>query len=181
MWVRVPPGLFLKEKTMKRLLSIVLLALSVLILAPKCESSEDLHKINTAGWQDSVFISPDGNELYFAYLPFAREIFWIYISEEKQWTVDHGPFRPGHKNQMSFDTYVSTKQPDGTWGTPVNLNINADHSLYSAKLSHDGTKLYYVIRNYKNNIGNPDIDDIYVSNKLANGKWRAPFSITCAF
>lgn len=134
---------------------------------------EYVDKINTPGWQDSVYISGDGQELYLAYLPFVQKDFMdLYFGRvsEKQ-IKERGPFRPGSHGKMNFETYKAVRKKNGSWGTPVNLNINSTYSLYSAKLSHDGTELYYAIRDYKGNYG---ADDIYVSNKLSDGNWSKP-------
>lgn len=134
---------------------------------------EDITKINTVGWQDSVFISPDGNELYFAYMPYAQKIFMsIYFGEISEEEVQRrGPIRPGNHGNMNFDTYKAVRNEDGTWGTPINLNINSNYSLYSAKLSYDGNELYYAMRDYDGGYG---ADDIYVSKKLLDGTWSPP-------
>ncbi len=132
-----------------------------------------MDKINTPGWQDSVFISHDGNELYFAYLPYVQEdfmdIFFGKISEKDVKT--RGPIRPGSHGTMNFETYKAERKEDGTWGKPINLNINSSYSLYSAKLSHSGSELYFAIRDYKGTYG---ADDIYVSKKLLDGNWSSP-------
>lgn len=127
-------------------------------------------KINTPGWQDSVYISPDGRELYFAYLPYVQKDFLdLYFGRISEKDVkERGPFRPGSHGKMNFETYKTVRKSGGSWGRPINLNINSTYSLYSVKLSHDGKELYYAIRDYKGNYGG---DDIYVSRKLADGKW----------
>lgn len=137
------------------------------------EKNEYINKINSPGWQDSVYISPDGQELYFAYLPFVQKDFMdLYFKKISEKDVkERGPFRPGSHGKMNFETYLAVRKQDGTWSTPVNLNINSTYSLYSAKLSHDGKELYYAIRDFKGNYG---ADDIYVSRKLPDGSWTAP-------
>ena len=90
-----------------------------------------------------------------------------------------GPIRPGSHGTMNFETYKVVRNKDGPWGKPVNININSTYSLYSAKLSFDGTELYYALRDYPGNYGG---DDIYVSKKLPDGNWSplkiwAPISI----
>ena len=131
------------------------------------------NKINTPGWQDSVFISPDGKELFFAYMPYVQndfmDILFGRISEKD--VKSRGPIRPGSRGTMIFETYKVIRNKDGTWGNPMRLNINSNYSLYSAKLSHDGTELYYAIRDYHKNYG---ADDIYVSKKLPDGNWGPP-------
>lgn len=137
------------------------------------QTDEDITKINTIGWQDSAYISPDGNELYFAYMPYTQKTFTnIYLKRISETDVKRrGPIRPGNHGNMNFDTYKAVKKEDGTWGTPINLNINSDYNLYSAKLSYDETELYYAIRNYDKNYG---ADDIYFSKKLPDNTWSEP-------
>jgi hypothetical protein len=138
-------------------------------------TSEYINKINTPGWQDSVSISADGKELYFAYMRYLQkdvvDLHFKRISEKD--VKQKGPIRPGsHQGKLKFETYKAVRQKDGTWGRPINLNINSsDYSLYAAKPSYDGTELYYSIREYDRNYGG---DDIYVSKKLPDGKWGAP-------
>ena len=131
------------------------------------------NRINTDGWQDSAFISPDGRELYFSYLPFAQNDFMnIYLGKIKPEDVTRrGPDRPGNHGPMLFETYVSLRNTNGTWGPPRNLNINSNYNLYSAKLSLDGKELYYSIRDYAKNYGG---DDIYFSRRQSDGTWSPP-------
>lgn len=82
----------MNKKTLIGILAIVAVTVLVLIsqeTQPDYEFpqiDEDIAKINTVGWQDFVFISPDGNELYFAYMPYAQNIvmdkYFGKISEE---------------------------------------------------------------------------------------------------
>lgn len=170
----------MKKKSMIIIFVVIILIIFVALISQENPSNygppqieEDFTKINTVGWQDSVFISPDGNELYFAYMPYAQKVFMdIYFGRISEKDVKRrGPIRPGNHGNMNFDTYKAVKNTDGTWGTPINLNINSDYSLYSAKLSYDGNELYYAIRDYDKNYG---ADDIYVSKKLPDGTWSPP-------
>jgi Tol biopolymer transport system component len=140
---------------------------------PPTYSSPFIFKINTPGWQDSAFISPDGQELYFAYMPYAQndfmDILFGRISEQE--IKIKGPIRPGSHGTLNFETYKVIRNKDGSWGKPINLNINSTYSLYSAKLSLDGKELYYTIRDYSKNYGG---DDIYFSKKLPDGNWSPP-------
>lgn len=134
------------------------------------------NKINTPGWQDSSFISPDGQELYFAYSPYAQKVFLdiIYGKISEKDVKIKGPNRQGMHSTMILETYKVVRNKDGTWGKPVNLNINSTFSLSGAKLSFDGTELYYSIRDYPENYG---VTDIYVSKKLADGSWGPPLNL----
>lgn len=135
--------------------------------------NEYVNKINTPGWQDSVYISPDGKEIYFAYMPYVQKDFLdLYFGRISEKDVkQRGPIRPDCHGTMNFETYKAVRNEDGTWGRVINLNINSTYSLYSAKLSHDGKELYYAIRDYEGNYGG---DDIYVSKKLSDGSWSKP-------
>ena len=139
----------------------------------KPSEGEYVNKINTNGWQDSAFISPDGQELFFSYLRYAQNDFMdIYQGKISERDVKiKGPIRPGSHGTMNFETYKAVRNKDGTWGKPINLNINSPYHLYSAKLSFDGNELYYALRDYPKNYGE---DDIYVSKKLPDGNWGPP-------
>jgi ribosomal protein L24E len=132
-----------------------------------------LDKINTPGWQDSAFITPDGRDLYFAYMPYAQndflDVFFKRVRPEE--VAERGPVRPGGHGMLNFETYVAKRRADGSWERPVNLNINSTYSLYSAKTSFDGKELYYAIRDFERNYG---ADDIYVSRRLPDGSWSPP-------
>jgi outer membrane protein OmpA-like peptidoglycan-associated protein/Tol biopolymer transport system component len=71
-------------------------------------------KINTSGDEMSVFIHPDDQTLYF--------------------TSD------GHPGMGGLDIFLSRRQPDGTWGEPVNLGypINTGADENSLLVSPDG-------------------------------------------
>jgi hypothetical protein len=142
--------------------------------APEPSVDDRINKINTEGWVDSAFISPDGRELYFAYMPYCEMDFMdiIFGRKTEAEITEKGPIRPGEQSTMQFETYVAMKKADGTWGQPQRLNINSpDYSLYAAKLSLDGTELYYAIRDWNKNYGN---DDIYVSRRLGDTTWSPP-------
>jgi Tol biopolymer transport system component len=133
-------------------------------------------RINTPGWQDSGFISPDGTELYFAYSPYAQKDF-LDIARGKISEKDvesRGPIREGSHGPLILETYKSVRKADGMWGRPTGININTNYSLASAKLSFDGSELFYSIRDYPENIGPADI---YVSKKLEDGNWGPPVNL----
>ena len=140
---------------------------------PKPSEDEQANRINTLGWQDSVFISPDGQELYFAYLPYVQKDFMnLYFGKISEKDIkSRGPIRTGSHGKMNFETYKVVRNRDGSWSRPVNLNINSTYSLYSAKLSFDGKELYYALRD---NPGGYGADDIYVSKRLPDWNWSPP-------
>jgi hypothetical protein len=71
--------------------------------------------VNTAGAEDSPFIMPDGNTLYFFFTPDVR------IPAEKQ-LLDG-----------ATGIYMSVKDTDGTWGEPERVVLNDDISLDGAE------------------------------------------------
>lgn len=76
-------------------------------------------KINTEGDDQSPFIHPDGQTLYF--------------------------MSNGHPGMGGFDLFYSRKQPDGTWGDPINLGypINTEADESTLVISFDGKTAYY--------------------------------------
>jgi len=75
--------------------------------------------INTKGDDQSPFIHPDGQTLYF--------------------------MSNGHPGMGGFDLYYSRKQSDGTWGKPVNLGypINTEAEESTLVISLDGKTAYF--------------------------------------
>ena len=76
-------------------------------------------KINTKGRDQSPFIHPDGQTLYF--------------------------MSDGHPGMGGLDLFYSRKQPDGSWGEPVNLGypINTEAEESTMVVSLDGKTAYY--------------------------------------
>lgn len=75
--------------------------------------------INTPEDDQSPFIHPDGQTLYF--------------------------MSKGHPGMGGFDLYLSRRQPDGTWGKPQNLGypINTDANEGAFIVSLDGRTAYF--------------------------------------
>jgi outer membrane protein OmpA-like peptidoglycan-associated protein/tetratricopeptide (TPR) repeat protein len=75
--------------------------------------------INTATKEQSPFIHPDGQTLYF--------------------------MSNGHPGMGGYDLYYSRKQADGSWGTPQNLGypINTKNNEGALIVSLDGKTAYY--------------------------------------
>lgn len=71
-------------------------------------------KINTSFEEESVMIHPDGNTLYFS--------------------------SNGHPGMGGLDVYMSRRQPDGSWGTPINLGypINTYANENSLQVTANG-------------------------------------------
>lgn len=134
----------------------------------------DPNKINTNGWEDSPYVTPDGQKMYFMYTP--TNFFPMFLNEGLP--VIAGPERTGHHTNANpwedADIYVSTKNPDGSWGAPVNLNINAGDGECCMMTTDNDTVMYLQKRNA---VGSPDKGDIYLSRKDANGQWSAPENV----
>ncbi len=77
------------------------------------------NKINTAGREESVFIHPDNQTLYFS--------------------------SDGHTGMGGMDIYVSRRDTSGEWGEPVNLGypINTSNDENSLIVSPDGKKAFF--------------------------------------
>ncbi|MDA9262141.1 OmpA family protein [bacterium] len=77
------------------------------------------NKINTPGTEESVFIHPDGQTLYFG--------------------------SNGHPGMGGMDLYLSRMQADGEWGTPENLGypINTYDNENSIIVAPDGSLAYF--------------------------------------
>ncbi len=75
--------------------------------------------INTPGNEESVFVHPDNQTLYFS--------------------------SDGHEGLGGLDIYISRRLEDGRWGVPVNLGypINTCENENSLVVSADGKKAYF--------------------------------------
>lgn len=137
-------------------------------------ADENPYKINTYGWEDSPFVTPDDQKLYFMYTP--SNFFPIFMNKGAPIVV--GPDRPGHHTNGNpwddSDIYVSTKNPDGSWGVPVNLNINTSSGECCMMTTNDDTVMYLQKTNL---VGPGDKGDVFVSRKGVDGRWSKPESI----
>lgn len=118
-------------------------------------------KVNTPGQEESVFIHPDNQTLYFS--------------------------SDGHPGMGGLDIYMSKKQTDGSWGEAINLGypINTFKDENSLLVDPSG-KLAYFASNREGGFGNLDIyqfdmpEDIrpekltYVKGKVYNAKTKEP-------
>ena len=88
--------------------------------------------INTEGREESVFIHPDNQTLYFS--------------------------SDGHPGLGGLDIFYSRRQADGNWGTPINLGypINTSSDENSIVVSADG-KLAYFASNRDSGFGGLDL------------------------
>jgi hypothetical protein len=70
------------------------------------------------------------------------------------------------RSEAFYDAILlSTKNPDGTWGNPVNMNeiFQVDKDLYPTSISKDNKTLYLY--------SSADYDGIIYSSTFENGKW----------
>lgn len=127
--------------------------------------------VNTIGYEDSPFLSPDGQRLYFMYAPWST---WpvLFGGEPRR----QGPDRPGHHTNPDnnafedSDLYVSVRNADGTWGTPSNLAINDDRADCCA-MTWDGRVFYYQRTQWASSA----LTDIYTAAQGPDGRWtRTP-------
>lgn len=88
--------------------------------------------INTNGVEESVFIHPDNQTLYFS--------------------------SDGHRGMGGLDIFLSRRQEDGSWGKPVNLGypINTASDENSLVVSADGMRAYFA-SDRKGGYGNLDL------------------------
>ncbi len=102
--------------------------------------------INTKFWESHASISKDGKVLYFT-------------SNRKDGLGD-------------MDIYASKRQPDGSWGSPVNLGapVNTPLNEDTPFITENDSLLYYSSQGNENMGGY----DIFVSKLDASGKWSKP-------
>lgn len=102
--------------------------------------------VNSTGWEDSASIAPDGNTLYFAYIPCdfhglaAKE----RMNLEKFGRYRRGPGR-GTNPEFAFDVFQSRRQ-GGAFGAPEKHRVSVDTTpIYSSEsgLSESEGAVYY--------------------------------------
>jgi Tol biopolymer transport system component len=105
--------------------------------------------ISTKYWESHASFSKDGQTLYFT-------------SNRKGTTG-------------GLDIYLSKKQPDGSWGVPVNLgtSVNTPYNEESPYISEDGQTLYFSSYGHYNMGGY----DVFYSKKNRDGTWAEPVNI----
>lgn len=103
-------------------------------------------QINTDQWESQPCLSPDKRDLYFA----------------SRRTGGYG----------GSDIYVSHFQPNGSWSRPENLGpeINTAGDEFSPFIHADNQTLYFT----SNGLQGYGDQDIFVTKKTDNGKWRKP-------
>lgn len=132
------------------------------------QDRDEWKKINTSGWSDSVFVSRDGQRLYFMY---ARYNYMPVFSGGQPELL--GPMRPDHNvndtNPFNdSDLYVSYRLPEGDgWSTPVNMvDVNNDEAqCCMIEVDTNPRKLYYQSNSYTT--GN----DLFYRVQQPDGTW----------
>lgn len=126
--------------------------------------------INTGSWESQPSYSTDGRTLYFvrgkrsAQGIREQDIFFSYLSKDGKWSAPekvpgkiNTPFEEesvmihpdgntlyfssnGHPGMGGLDIYMSRRQPDGSWGTPINLGypINTFEDENSLQVTANG-------------------------------------------
>jgi len=121
--------------------------------------------VNTAGWEDSSYISPDGTTLYFGYTQYD----YSDLSAATPMIVADGPSRPGETGPQ-FNIFEATIQ-GGAWQVAASSLNSTEATISEAAESVDETQtlLAYVV--YDSTAQYPG--DIYLSHKT-NGAWGTP-------
>ena len=163
--------------------TVALLALMIIVVFPSCggqnankptawwKKGNNPKKINTAGWEDSPYMTPDGKKLYFMYTPY--NFFPVFLGGQPQKV---GPSRPGHKNSyngnpyLDADTYVCARRADGTWSAPKNCSFNTHYGDACGMPNHSG-KTFYSLTQTK---PQPVEPNLHVVEKNRDGSWGIP-------
>jgi outer membrane protein OmpA-like peptidoglycan-associated protein len=116
-------------------------------------------KLDSNGFRNATFIAGNIND--------EPSKGAITISADGEWLIFAGNFGRG-KSYGSFDLYISYYTPEG-WSEPQNLgpNINTEFWESSPSISPDKRYLYFSSNRY----GGVGGKDLYVSERLANGKF----------
>jgi outer membrane protein OmpA-like peptidoglycan-associated protein/tetratricopeptide (TPR) repeat protein len=101
-------------------------------------------RINTPGNEQSPFLHPSGDVLYF-------------MSDT-------------HPGMGGFDIFYTRRQPDGAWGEPINLGypINSTDNEGGLVVSLDGTTAYFATDRDLSNIGGPSSFDRIQSRRTTD-------------
>jgi hypothetical protein len=99
-----------------------ILILSVTLAGCLPSPQQSTSALNIAGYKDSVFVSPQGDRLYFLYSAAAT----ADLLTGNPHARPVGTHPPGHVAAVgprwwNSDLYRSTRGPDGTWGPPEHL------------------------------------------------------------
>jgi len=150
----------------------------LLLCGVECEvssepSRKDLKRF-PAGYIDSVFVVPDGSALYFIHSPASTKD--ILTGNPHAKPVSE--FLPGHtgrggKYWWNTDIYVSHRNPDGTWGLPVNLGypINTEHMECGPWVNEEQTVLIFT----RESVGEPELSGTYICFRESKDQpWGEP-------
>lgn len=127
----------------------------------------DVSRINSRGWEDSLFVTPDGQELYFTYVPWNFFPFFEGLPP-----IYTGPVRPGQLPVTGnpFEnptTYVSRRRANGTWGPPVAASFNIPGGVCCAMVTEDRNEVYFQ-REFSDSS-----DDIVYLFRQPGGDWSS--------
>lgn len=108
----------------------------------------NIRSINTSNWESQPCVSRDGRELYFV--------------------------RRDSKKGTS-DIFVSKRNDDGSWDSPMRLNsnINSDGNEMAPFIHHDGKTLYFSSDGHQGMGGY----DLFVTRKNKDNEWTNPENI----
>lgn len=122
--------------------------------------------INTTGYEDSPFLSADGQSFYFMYTPWT---IWPVFFGRPPYVL--GPERAGHRINPDrnpwedSDIYVSRREPDGSWSAPEGLGFN-DNQADCCAMTWNGTLFAY----QRTQRPSSALTDIYFV-ELVDGTW----------
>ncbi len=145
----------------------VIIALASVSVRTQGTLSTSADAINSTGYEDSPFLSPDGKSLYFMYTPWSIWPVFFGLSP-----VLLGPERLGHHINPDdnpwedADIYVSTRADNGGWTTPRNLGFNDDQADCCA-MTWDGSLFVY----QRTQRPESALTDIYLVQMSRNGTW----------
>lgn len=131
----------------------------------------DVHHINTRGWEDSPYLTPDGKQLYFMYNPY--NFFEMFFGGK---ILKLGPDRSEYSTKDPSDawspsnTYVSRVLPNGKWSVPVRVAWDRATGSCCAMGNKQGTVFYFQM-GVPGNEGNRDI--VFMFQKH-DGSWGGP-------
>ncbi len=119
--------------------------------------------VNSGSWQADAYFSADGQAMLFASVrggnvgmkSFGR----LYFEQQNN----------ALERFANSDIYVSLRQPDGTWGAPINIGepVNTKNRERSPRLSPDLKTLFFTSNGHYG-IGGLDI---YMSRRLSDTSW----------
>jgi hypothetical protein len=127
-----------------------------------------------AGYIDSPFVVPDGSSLYFIHSVVSTYDILTANPDAKPVTAHLS----GHQGAdgpywWNTDIYMSTRNPDGTWGEPVNLGptINTVNMESGPWTNDDQTVLIFT----RESVGDPALSGSFIAYRdSADDAWGEP-------